>query len=66
MRENTDKNDSEYGHFLRSVSLRLLLEIFKETVDTTFGKYFVLRKVTSEPAKHLSSNKRINKEIMKR
>ena len=24
MRENTEQNNSEYGHFLRSVSLRLL------------------------------------------
>ena len=33
MRENTDKKNSEYGHFLRSVTLIIFDESFKTTVN---------------------------------
>ena len=46
MRGNTDQNNSEYGHFLRSVDYKLQFEIFEKMLVSLLY-WFAARQQTS-------------------
>ena len=60
MRENADQNNSEYGHFLRSVNVNLKIMSQNNTIEIdVLAKFFehAVETLTTRSAKCLSSVK---------